>query len=107
MPRVAVAVVSWNTRDLLARCLESLAAQEGAELETWVVDNASTDGSAELVRDSHPEVELVASDENLGFGPAVNLVAQRTSTPWIAMANADVALRPGALRARLDAGERD
>jgi GT2 family glycosyltransferase len=107
VPRVAVAVVSWNTRDLLARCLGSLAEQDGAELETWVVDNASTDGSAGLVRERHPDVHLVASERNLGFGPAVNLVAQRTDAPWLAIANADVAPRPGALRARLDAGTRD
>lgn len=107
MPQVAVAVVSWNTRELLARCLGALREQAGVDVQTWVVDNASSDGSAALVRERHPEVELVASAENLGFGPAVNLVAERTDAPWLAIANADVAPRPGALRALLDAGGRD
>ena len=72
---VAVAVVSWNTRELLAACLRALEAEADAgRAEVWVVDNASDDGSPELVRDSFPWAHLVASDENLGFGRAVNLV---------------------------------
>ena len=103
-PLVAVAVVSWNTRDLLRDCLRSLAGQSLAEV--WVVDNASQDGSAAMVAQEFPSVRLVASERNLGFGPAVNLVASQTTAPWIAPANADVELAPGALRALLDAGER-
>lgn len=106
--KVAVAIVSWNTRDLLERCLRSLQpyAERGVA-EVWVVDNASSDGSAELVSERFGWVHLIASDENLGFGRAVNLVAERTSTPWIATANADIALRPGAIEALLEAAERD
>ena len=103
-PLVAVAVVSWNTRDLLRDCLRSLAGQSLAEV--WVVDNASQDGSAAMVAQEFPSVRLIASERNLGFGPAVNLVAAQTAAPWIAPANADVELRPSALRALLDAGER-
>jgi len=103
-PLVAVAVVSWNTRDLLRHCLRSLVDQSPAEV--WVVDNASQDGSAAMVAQEFPSVRLVASERNLGFGPAVNLVAAQTAAPWIAPANADVELRPSALRALLDAGER-
>ena len=107
-PPVTVAIVSWNTSDLLARCLESLAPEaEAGRATVWVVDNASTDGSADLVRERFGWVNLIASDENLGFGTAVNLVAARTRSPWIATANADVALRPGALEALLAAGARD
>jgi N-acetylglucosaminyl-diphospho-decaprenol L-rhamnosyltransferase len=103
-PEIAVAVVSWNTRDLLHDCLRSLADEPLAEV--WVVDNASTDGSVEMVRSQFPGVQVVALDENVGFGRAVNLVAQRTALPFIAPANADVALRPGALAALLDAAQR-
>jgi GT2 family glycosyltransferase len=74
---------------------------------TWVVDNASSDGSPDLVRNHYGWAHLVASEENLGFGPAVNLVASQTSSPWLAIANADIALRPGALEALLDSGSRD
>lgn len=107
-PPVTIAIVSWNTRELLARCLESLAPEaERGRAEVWVVDNASRDGSAELVRERFGWVHLIASDENLGFGRAVNLVARRTSSEWIATANADVSLRPGALDALLETGKCD
>jgi GT2 family glycosyltransferase len=107
-PEVGVAIVSWNTRELLRRCLESLRPEsESGRVDVCVVDNASTDGSPELVRDEFPWVRLIASDENLGFGRAVNLAARETNAPWVGVANADVALRPGALDAMLRAGEHD
>src|SRR4051794_34820680 len=107
-PIVTLVVVSWNTRALLARCLDSVASEvQGGRVEAWVVDNASRDGSADLVRERYPWARLEALEENIGFGPAVNLAAERTSTPWLAIANADVALRPGALDALLEAAERD
>jgi len=107
-PPVVVAVVSWNTRELLDRCLRSLApAARDGSAEVWVVDNASSDGSAAMVRERHPWVQLLARDDNLGYGRAIHLVAERTSSPWLAVSNADVALRPGALERLLAAGRAD
>ena len=104
---VAVAIVSFDTRELLDRCLRSLEPEvQAGRAEAWVVDNGSTDGSVALVRERHPWAELIEPGENLGFGAAVNLVAQRTATPWIAPANADVELEPGALAALVEAGGR-
>ena len=116
---VAVAVVSWNTRELLGDCLHSLEPAAATGLaEVWVVDNASSDGSAAMVRTDFPWVRLIASERNLGFGAAVNAVAERTASDgepghahatrdWIAAANADIVLHPGALEAMLRAGEAD
>jgi GT2 family glycosyltransferase len=107
-PPVAIAVVSWNTRELLRACLESIAPEfDAGRAEVWVVDNASEDGSPELVREHFPWAELIASEHNLGFGPAVNLVAEQSSTPWLAIANADVELTPGALETLLAVGAAD
>jgi len=107
-PPVVIAVVSWNTRELLAACLRSIEPEVTAgRADAWVVDNASEDGSPELVRERFPWARLIAAPENLGFGAAVNLVAERTEGPWIAPANADIELLPGALEALLDAGERN
>lgn len=105
---MTVAVISWNTRELLHRCLESLASDGRSGLaEVWVVDNASRDGSAAMVGERHPWARLVALDENVGYGRAVNLVAQQTASRWLVLANADVALEPDALSRLVAAGEAD
>src|SRR5436190_4369569 len=107
-PTVSVAIVSWNTRELLARCLNSLEADvEAGRAEVHVVDNASSDGSATMVREQFPWAHVTDSPENIGFGRAINLVARSAAAPWLAISNADVALRPGALARLLAAGEAD
>jgi N-acetylglucosaminyl-diphospho-decaprenol L-rhamnosyltransferase len=109
VPPVAVAVVSWNTRDLLARCLESLQPEVSAgRAHVWVVDNGSTDGSAQMVAERFEWADVIAHPDNLGFGRAVNLVAREAGEwEWLAPANADIALQPGALEALLAAGAAD
>jgi GT2 family glycosyltransferase len=105
---IVVAVVSWNTRELLRRCLDSWSASAATgAAEVWVVDNASADGSAEMVRREHPWAHLLELDHNLGYGRAVNLVAARTSSPWFVLSNADVAVEPLALERLRAAGEAD
>jgi len=106
-PSLTVAIVSWNTRELLADCLRALAqdAEDGLA-EVWVFDNASSDGSAALVREQFPWAKLIASAENLGFGAGVNAVAAPSRTPWVVPANADTRVEPGALRTLLEAGAR-
>ncbi|UCG26436.1 MAG: glycosyltransferase, partial [Chloroflexota bacterium] len=69
---LAIIIVNYNVRDLLRRCLKSVMASQGdLEYETCVVDNASTDGSSEMVRDEFPEVRLIFNRENVGY-PAAN-----------------------------------
>jgi GT2 family glycosyltransferase len=102
---VTAAVVSWNTRELLERCLRSLEPEaRSGRLEAWVVDNGSSDGSAGAARSLAPWAQVLEPGSNLGFGPAVNLVAARTESEWLLVANADVALEPGALDKLLAAG---
>ena len=102
---IAVAVVSTNMRDLLRKTLESLAPEQAAgRVEPWVVDNASTDGSADMVREEFPDVKLIALEQNVGYGRAINMVAERTETPWVAPANEDIEVRPGAIERLLETG---
>ena len=69
----SVLIVSWNTREHLRRCLASLrAAGEADDLEVIVVDNASRDGSAEMVREEFPGARLIVNDRNEGFTSATN-----------------------------------
>lgn len=103
--KVTIAVVSWNTRDLLAECLTSMHDDVRASLaDVWVVDNASSDASAAMVKARFPWVHVISSEVNLGFGAAVNLVAERTQSDWLAPANADIRLGPDALRTLVQAG---
>ncbi|MDX6581799.1 MAG: hypothetical protein QOI10_983 [Solirubrobacterales bacterium] len=96
--------MSWNTRELLRRCLASLEpSAESGLAAVWVVDNGSADGSAAMVRADFPWATVIDADENLGYGRAVNLVAERGASAWIAAANADVAVEPGALERLLAA----
>jgi hypothetical protein len=91
-----VVIPSWNSGDLLARCLDSLDGQ-GDGLELLVVDNGSTDGTLELLRERR--VEHVSLPRNIGFAAAVNLGVGRTSAPTVMALNADTVLAPGAVRA--------
>jgi GT2 family glycosyltransferase/glycosyltransferase involved in cell wall biosynthesis len=102
----AIIVVSWNTRELLAECLASIeATAPAADLETIVVDNASSDGSAAMVRERFPAVRLLANSSNFGFARANNQAIAATTAPYVLMLNSDARLTPGALQrlvARLD-----
>jgi GT2 family glycosyltransferase len=71
---ISVVIVGWNARHYLELCLESLAAAPPRRsMETFVVDNASTDGSAEMIETRFPWVKLIKSGENLEFAGANNL----------------------------------
>lgn len=95
---VSVVVVSYNVRELVCRCLDSIdAATYGLTVEQVVVDNASTDGSVELIETRHPDVRLIASDRNLGFGAANNLGFRQVRGRFVLLLNPDAELRPGAL----------
>lgn len=102
---ISVLVVSHNTRQHLEHCLGTLTDQGGYG-EILVVDNASTDGSPDLVRERFPEVRLLALDENLGFGAANNRAAAEARGDALLLLNSDAWLAGGALgtlRSALDA----
>jgi len=93
-----VVIVSFRSRDLLRDCLMSLRLHppcRGAQI--WVVDNASHDGTVEMVRGRFPEVELIVSPKNLGFAAANNLAIRRGGAPFVLALNPDTRVTPGAL----------
>jgi GT2 family glycosyltransferase len=99
IPRVSAIVVSYNTRDDLLRCLAALRAHAGVPLERIVVDNASTDGSAEAVRAGVPDVQVIANATNLGFSRANNLGLRAARAELVLVVNSDCEVRPGAVAA--------
>ncbi|MFI6761419.1 glycosyltransferase family 2 protein [Micromonospora sp. NPDC050417] len=89
-PAVSVVVVSYQTRDLIRRALGTLRTSSPAgSYEVIVVDNASTDGSAEAVENEFPEARVVRLTRNVGFGRAVNVGASRARGTWILLLNPD------------------
>jgi N-acetylglucosaminyl-diphospho-decaprenol L-rhamnosyltransferase len=98
--RVSVLIVSWNAREHLTRCLRALAATPH---EVIVVDNASADGSADMVRRDFPAVRLIASPRNLGFAGGVNFARQSATAPLLLLLNPDAEARPGAIDRLADA----
>lgn len=96
--RLSVITVSWNVSKLLDVALETLKADlQGIEAEVFVIDNASADDSAEMVRRKHPWVRLIANDENLGFAKANNQAMRMAKGDFIFLLNPDTEVRPGAI----------
>lgn len=107
MADLSVCIVNWNTRAHLKACLESLAAHaESLQLEVIVVDNASTDGSAEMVRESFPQVRLLANEENVGYARGNNQALAQASADYAMLLNPDTTVRPGTLQGLLACAER-
>jgi len=113
---LAVVVVNWNVREMLAGCLRSVQAElaaSGLTAETWVVDNASTDGSVEMLRRDFPDIQLIASDINLGFAAGNNAALRALGfdrppeeavkhPAAVLLLNPDTEVHPGALRTLVD-----
>jgi GT2 family glycosyltransferase len=93
--RLAVAVVSFDTRDVLEPCLESVMAARPVELV--VVDNGSGDGSVELVQSRFPEATLVLNERNRGYGAAANQAFAACAAPGMLLLNSDTVVAQDAL----------
>jgi N-acetylglucosaminyl-diphospho-decaprenol L-rhamnosyltransferase len=95
---VSILVVSFNTRELTRECLESVYREtKHVSFEIIVVDNMSGDGSAEMVAEQFPQVHLIASAENLGFGRASNLAAASAHGAHYLLLNPDTVVLRGAI----------
>ncbi len=94
---VSVVIVNWNTKDFLEKCLESLA-QDREDLEVIVVDNASKDGSAEVVREHFPWVKLLAETSNHGYAKGNNLGIRAARGEFILTLNSDTLVPSGVIQ---------
>jgi N-acetylglucosaminyl-diphospho-decaprenol L-rhamnosyltransferase len=99
---LSICIVNWNNRDLLRELLNSLrVAYVRLAAEVIIVDNASTDGSAEMVATEFPDVYLIRNGQNLGFSKANNLAVANAQGRFILFLNNDTIVRPDALEMML------
>ncbi len=94
-PRATVVVVNWNGERWLRPCLDALARQQtSTPFHTWVVDNASSDGSVALLEREYPSVRVLRNDENLGFAGGNNTALRQVTTPYAVLLNNDATPDP-------------
>lgn len=100
---LTISIVSWNTRDLLDACLKSVYdTTSGIEFEIIVVDNASTDGTPEMIRDKYPHVIVIENKDNVGFARANNQAFEISSGEYFMLLNPDTVVLDEAVHKLID-----
>jgi GT2 family glycosyltransferase len=102
-PDVSILLVTFRCREAAAACLRSIyATTSGVDFEVVVLDNASGDGTVELVTSEFPQARLIASTENLGFARGVNRAAEEANGEFVLLLNPDTEVHPGAIERIVD-----
>ena len=96
---VSIIIVSYNSSSVLKPCLQSIMEQEfSGEAEVIVVDNASADGTPDMVREQFPWVKLIAGNENLGYSKGVNVGIRRAQGRYFFILNPDTVVKPDSIQ---------
>ncbi len=106
VPLISVLIVNWNGEKWLKNCLDSLKAQTYKNYEIIFIDNASTDGSVNFVKQHHPDIKLIQNDENVGFAGGNNIGYKHSEGQYILLLNNDTIVEPGFLNKILMAFEK-
>jgi GT2 family glycosyltransferase len=101
---VSVTIVTYNSGRFIRRCLESVLAQKYPNKEIIVIDNASTDGTTDILEQFEDRCQIVYNEENLGFAAAQNQAIDLSTGEWVMTLNPDVLLLAGFMQALVDAG---
>jgi GT2 family glycosyltransferase len=95
---LSIIIVNWNTKKLLVECLDSIfATTQNIDFEIWVVDNHSTDGSPEMIREDFSEINLIENEKNIGFAKANNQAYQKCRGKYILLLNPDTVVENDAI----------
>jgi GT2 family glycosyltransferase len=105
--RVSVTIVTYNSGRFIKRCLESVLAQRYANKEIIVIDNASSDGTVDILEQFEDRCQIIYNDENIGFAAAQNQAIRSSTGEWVLTLNPDVLLLPNFIQALVDAGQFD
>ena len=101
-PDVSIVVVTWNAKDLLRNCIRSIIQETEKPHEIIIVDNASDDGTVEMVETEFSDVVLIANDKNLGFAAANNQGIRASSGRYLLLLNPDTIVLDGAIDKMID-----
>jgi GT2 family glycosyltransferase len=93
-PSVSVIIINWNHGHYLGECLKALSAQDYQNYSITLIDNASTDGSVQFIKENFPEVRLIELRENFGFSKAFNLGVNSSTSVFVLSLNPDVTVQP-------------
>ena len=104
---VSVTVVTYNSGRFIKRCLESVLEQKYPNLEVVVIDNASTDGTVDILEQFADRCRIYYNDENIGFAAAQNQAIALSRGDWVLTLNPDVLLLQNFIQALVDAGQVD
>lgn len=104
---VCVTIVTYNSREFIERCLRSVFDQTHRPIEVVVVDNASTDGSQEVLGRFSDRIRVIYNEQNVGFAGAQNQAIRAGGGEWVLVLNPDVVLHPGFISELLDGAEAD
>src|SRR5581483_3535571 len=104
---VSVTIVTYNSGRFIRRCLESVLEQKYSHREVIVIDNASADGTIDILEQFEDRCTIVYNDENIGFAAAQNQAIALSSGDWVLTLNPDVLLLPGFIQSLVDAGRAD
>ena len=100
---VSIILVNYNTKDLTSDCIKSVYEKtQDLQYEIFVVDNASSDGSAQMIKEEFPNIRLIESPENLGFGRANNLAIKQSDAKYCFLLNTDTILVNNAVKILFD-----
>jgi len=105
--RVSVTIVTYNSGRFIKRCLESVLAQRYANREIIVIDNASTDGTVDILEQFEDRCQIIYNDENIGFAAAQNQAIRVSAGTWVLTLNPDVLLLPNFIQAMVEGGQLD
>jgi GT2 family glycosyltransferase len=95
---LSIVIVTWNVVNLLEKCIESILLNlDGLSLEIFVVDNASTDNTLQMLHERFPNVQIIANEKNIGFARANNQALRRVKGRFVLVLNPDTVLTDGAL----------
>lgn len=104
---ITVLVLNFNGRKYLKQCLNSLLATDYPNLKIIVIDNGSTDGSAEFITSNYPNVKVIKHDHNYGYARAYNLVIDAIQSEYIVLLNNDILVEPSWLKELVSYAEND